>query len=115
MDVNGCKNNKGGNTERSPLLTRWCFTLNNWNMDELDVLMDVFKNDIYYIGKEEGDEGTEHLQGCVKLKKQKRLSTLKKINRRIHWEGCKGTWDQNVTYCTKDNNYETNDVLLDII
>ena len=52
---------------------------------------------------EEGAEGTKHLQGYVQFKKQRRLSALKKINGRAHWELRAGSHDQARAYCMKED------------
>ena len=72
--------------------------------------MDSFNssNSLYIIGKEIGEQGTPHLQGYVEFKDKLRITALKKINNRAHWEKCKGSKDSNLKYCGKDNNYVTN-------
>lgn len=89
---------------------RFCFTLNNWNQIEYDSMSQYFESNgcFYIVGKEVGAEGTPHLQGYVEFKNQKDMTALKKINNRAHWEVAKGTRDQNITYCSKDQQYETN-------
>lgn len=97
-----------GNTKpvRS-LVRRACFTLNNWTDEELSHITSTFNvwGALYCIGKEIGEQKTPHLQGYIRLKKQKEFNTLKKVNTRIHWEKCRGTEKQNLVYCKKDNNY----------
>lgn len=58
------------------------------------------------IGKEVGEEGTHHLQGYIVFKDTKRLSAVKKINARAHWEQSKGTTTDNYNYCSKDGIFE---------
>ena len=79
----------------------WCFTLNNYTDAELQAVKEV---DCKYIifGEEEGEAGTPHLQGFIVFNKVKRLSGVKKIIDRAHWEPSKGSSDQNITYCSKD-------------
>lgn len=83
----------------------WCFTLNNWTEEERQAILNY---DCKYVvvGKELGKEGTEHLQGFIVFKDNKRLSACKVVNSRAHWELCKGTAAQNNKYCTKDFDYE---------
>ena len=51
--------------------------------------------------------GTPHHQGYVELKKQHRLTSLRKlIDRPIHWEIIKGSPLDNITYCKKSGTYE---------
>lgn len=88
---------------------RYCFTLNNYSVKELHEIISFLKENSaknkYLIGKEEGEMGTPHLQGYIELHKKVRMSSLFKINERIHWEKCKGSRDDNIKYCTKDNDY----------
>lgn len=87
---------------------RFCFTLNNYNLEEKATLIDHF-NKVkcnYIIGEEIGEKcETPHLQGYVEFKSNKNFSTLKNYNERIHWEVCKGSREQNIEYCSKENNY----------
>lgn len=91
----------------------WCGTLNNWTPSEYEVLvvrMKTYKKRFvdfeYVIGKEVGENGTPHLQLCIKRDKRFRpLPTFLIGNGRIHFERCRGNWMQNVQYCTKDGDY----------
>jgi hypothetical protein len=82
---------------------RWCFTLNNYL--EEDILMLRLKlNRLckkYVFQEETGEEGTRHLQGSISLKTKQRLSNMKEIDNRMHWEATR-----NVTcadaYCCKE-------------
>ena len=78
----------------------WCFTINNY--DDTDII-DVSKWPARYTiyGKEKGENGTPHLQGFTVLQKQARLGGVKKLHGKAHWEQAKGTWEQNVEYCSK--------------
>lgn len=54
-------------------------------------------------GFEKGDkEETPHIQGYVFFKKKKRLSFLKKLWPRGHFEVARGSPQQNYAYCSKD-------------
>lgn len=87
--------------------SRYCFTLNNYTDDEY-VAMDTWPNVVYLIvGKEVApDTGTPHLQGYVVLKKDQRVSAMKKLNARAHWEKANGSTEHNFTYCSKDGDYK---------
>lgn len=83
---------------------RWCYTLNNWTSQEgLDLC--AVASVYHIVGKEIGENGTPHLQGYIVFKSAKRLSGVKKLNNRCHWELAKGTTEQNVVYCSKDGNF----------
>lgn len=90
-------------TPQTPQAKRWCFTLNNPVDGEA---IDVDLVDYMVVGDEVGADGTRHFQGYVIFKAQKRLSALKKLLARAHWEISKGTPWQNRVYCTKDGKFE---------
>lgn len=73
--------------------------MNNYTDQDVS---DISGWDVKYaiVGKETGDQGTPHLQGYVVLKPS-RLSAMKKLLPRAHWEVAKGNTDQNVEYCSK--------------
>lgn len=84
--------------------SRWCFTINNYLDDDL---ADFDTWDALYkcYGIEEGEEGTPHMQGYIVLKGQQRLSAMKKLHKKAHWETAKGTTEQNIEYCSKDGDF----------
>lgn len=100
---------EGGNTKTpsipqiSPAI-RWCFTLNNYSKDELSSIISVFdiKARLFIIGDEKGISGTPHLQGYVEFKTKCRPLSLFSF-KRIHWEKAKGSKDENIAYCSKEN------------
>lgn len=110
------RDSKKGNTIPSSNLTKtdriqckhWVFTLNNYTeleMDQMVLNFNLFCNKYIY-GKEVGQNNTPHLQGYLELKKKERLSGLKtKFGNRFHFEKMKGTPEQAVKYCIKDNDY----------
>ncbi len=79
----------------------WCFTLNN--PDDTLVEDDPHTWSAQYVvwQKEKGKDGTLHLQGYCELEKLSRLSAMKKINPRAHWEPRKGNQEQAINYCKK--------------
>jgi hypothetical protein len=82
-----------------------CFTLNNYTVKEID---EIKAWDFQYliIGYEIGEESkTPHIQGYVEWKNAKRITTLKKLNGRIHWEARKGSAEQAANYCKKEGNF----------
>lgn len=83
----------------------WCYTLNNYSLEELEALRGVTCK-YQIIGKEVGAEGTPHLQGYIQFQHQKTLSACKKLMPRAHLEPRMGTIDQAVEYCMKDGDYE---------
>ena len=76
----------------------WVYTLNNF----LDTDVEQFKAftvNKHRCCKEIGDSGTLHLQGAITFKRAYRLTQLKKLNERVHWEIAKVQDAEN--YCTK--------------
>lgn len=93
-------------TDRS---RNWCFTWNNPYPDERveNFEVELQKKCKYYIfGYEVGKNGTPHIQGYVDFPNAVRMSTLKKLEDKIHWEKRGGTWKQATDYCKKDGDYK---------
>jgi hypothetical protein len=81
----------------------WCFTLNNptdseypesWNRDQTKLI--VYQTEI-------GENGTYHLQGYLELRSPRRISYLKSLNARCHWEIRMGSRRQALEYVTKED------------
>lgn len=112
MDANGCdKSAGGGNTNLPPktrqsLAKRWCFTFNNYTEQDVLDVKNVFKEKSieYIVGFEVGESGTPHLQGYIESPRQIRPIEALKLNKKIHWEKCKGDRKSNITYCSKSEN-----------
>lgn len=91
---------------------RWCFTINNpedgdvfWK--DLEAHGAVKNQSVHFliVQEEKGKEGTTHYQGYIEFDDRVRMSTLKTINKRAHWEQAKGTATQNIEYCSKEDTY----------
>jgi len=86
-------------------LRRFCFTINNWTPSEYDALVS-FPCKWLIVAKERGGKnGTPHLQGACILNTQKTFLSLKKMPHfsRAHIQKMRGTPEQNITYCTKED------------
>ena len=79
--------------------------MNNYNADEVEAILDA---DYKYlvVGDEVGESGTPHLQGYVVFTGMKRLSAVKKILSRAHWEVARGSHQQAADYCKKGGSFE---------
>lgn len=77
----------------------WCFTLNNPDNNELQ-WTEVVRFAVWQ--RERGEAGTEHLQGYVELHKPARLSGVRQLLPRAHWEPRRGTREQARAYCEKE-------------
>lgn len=76
----------------------WIYTLNNYTEGDIAQLQ-AFTVSKHRCCKEVGDEGVKHLQGAVTFKRNYRLTQLKKLNPRAHWEVALSKDAEN--YCTK--------------
>ena len=84
----------------------WCFTLNNPTEIEIEQIEYEKQSFLKWVfGNEIGENGTPHIQGYICFKYKKRLTEVKKIIVRAHWEKRKGTEEQAVQYCMKDSKY----------
>lgn len=84
---------------------RWCFTLNNYcdaDVSKLDTVADV---EYLVAGKEVGATGTPHLQGFIVFTARKRLTAVRAVFERAHWEVARGSSEQAADYCKKDGEY----------
>lgn len=83
----------------------WCFTINNPTNSKEDVLKLFEKAKCVIIGKEKGEQGTEHFQGYVQYKNAISFNTVKKLIPTAHIESAKGDPQQNYKYCSKDGDF----------
>jgi len=87
---------------------RWCFTLNNPDTtgDEFAEMLKGKKELKGFVFQlEEGTNGTKHFQGYLEFHTARRFTTVKTLlgNRNAHIESAKGTKEQNLKYCTKED------------
>lgn len=83
----------------------YCFTINNWELDDLQQIWDL--DCFFIIGYEVGKCGTPHLQGYLHFNSCMRFTTLHKRLPRAHLEVAKGSYQQNLAYCSKDGDFDT--------
>lgn len=107
-------NMDGGNTNTPSLLgksmRKVCFTFNNYTNTEFTKIQEICekRNYLFCIGKEVGESGTRHLQGYLEFKSPKTFATIKKLLPKAHLEKARGTRQQNLAYCQKDNDFVCN-------
>lgn len=91
---------------RGAAARRWCFTLNNPTEEEIEKVKQLHPEQFKYaiVGMERGEQGTPHLQGFLHLKEKQRLSGMKKLIPRAHFEKALGSDADNEKYCTKEGN-----------
>lgn len=80
----------------------WCFTLNNPTEFELPVEWNLEKVTLLVYQMEVEEEGTPHLQGYLELSAPYVLSYLKGLSGRAHWEQRKGSREEAMVYCMKE-------------
>lgn len=80
----------------------WCFTLNNYTAEDLPELWNLEHVVLLVYQAEVGEEGTPHLQGYLELSGPRQLSYLKSLHARAHWEMRRGTREEAMLYCMKD-------------
>lgn len=83
----------------------WVFTLNNYTLVDSQRFRD-FEFNYLCMGFELSESGTPHIQGFITWKRAYRLSQLKKLVPRAHWQPAVATDAAN--YCMKDD-YEIHD------
>lgn len=94
---------------------RVVFTVNlpdarDWGEYDVASVARDLESQFFIAGKETGEEGRKHFQGYFELKKKKQGSAIDKIFRRVfplpiscHFEPSRGTADQNIEYCSKQD------------
>ena len=84
----------------------WVFTLNNpEETGEVLIARLSLEDKIRYtvFQLERGENETPHFQGYIELNKPQRMSGMKKLIPRAHFEGRKGTRQQARDYCMKQD------------
>lgn len=77
-------------------------TLNNYTDEELASLQRWLTDDCmeFHINREQGENGTPHLQYCMRFKNARTFSSVSGFNPRAHIEVCKN-WNAVKNYCRK--------------
>lgn len=88
----------------------WVWTLNNYtDEEEKSVCTLVDREDVSYVcfGRETGASGTKHLQGYIELGIRRTLGGIKRLPgmARTHVERRRGSQNQAITYCRKDDDF----------
>jgi len=79
--------------------------LNNYAKSDFAHFHDTPDRAYVIIGKEVGESGTPYLQGYITFHKNKRLSPVKIIHPRAHWETARESTDECIKYCSKDGDF----------
>lgn len=83
----------------------WCFTINNPDVDGPTLLQTLssspgFRFTVFQL--ESGSNGTPHYQGYAEFTSARRLSAMSTLLPRAHLEVRRGTRQQAIDYCTKE-------------
>jgi hypothetical protein len=85
----------------------WCFRWSNFPATYIEDLQSSFRRNgcIRWAFQPElcPTTGTPHIQGCVDAGRKIRPFPMFSLPQQIHWESCRGSWQSNVDYCTKDD------------
>lgn len=81
---------------------RWCFTINNPTDDDYPEAWTNETIKIMVCQMELGETGTLHLQGYIEMKQPARMAALKKLLPRAHLEKAKGSKEECIRYCLKE-------------
>ena len=79
----------------------WVFTLNNPEDNQQWMSNSKIKLIIFQL--EKGESGTLHLQGYLELESPRAISYLKKLNGKAHWETRRGSREEAILYCIKED------------
>jgi hypothetical protein len=89
-------------TKSTTQAKNWMFTLNNPEESDHESIAQWDKLRWCVWQKEKGENGTVHFQGYSVFESNVRLSFLKKLCPRAHWEKRLGNHEQAKEYCTKE-------------
>lgn len=86
----------------------YVFTINNPTEEDLcrvEGLVESGTASYLVYGRECGESGTPHLQGCVAWSAAKSLSAAKRFLPRAYLASRKGSWADAIAYCKKDGDF----------
>lgn len=103
MRKNSSNSSKGksGNTKQISPSKHWCFTLNNYTIEDIEFICSNSSIERYIFQEETGEKGTPHLQGYLQFKTKKRPFSVFK-SKLYHWEKTKDI-KSSIAYCQKED------------
>lgn len=85
----------------------WCFTINNPTSTDDEEVQKLVEDATYVIvGKEVGEEGTNHYQGYCWFKNTVTFTRIKNLISRAHIEKQRGNNISAIDYCKKDGDFQ---------
>lgn len=98
-------------TTTSSRARRWCFTINNYCVNDVLRLRDLGRNSgtkYLVFGREGRTPGkTPHLQGYIEFTNGKTLTATKRVIGECHLERANGSAESSKEYCTKEGDHES--------
>ena len=88
----------------------WCFTANNYTPELLERIRGSVAQASSFLcfQPERGETGTPHLQGFIHFSNPRALGGLTKLfGRGVHFESMRGTVDQAIDYCSKEDSRDS--------
>jgi hypothetical protein len=88
-----------------PVSKSWIFTLNNYSDSDREGCSALFQSaDVsrMAVGDEVGESGTPHYQGAIIFRSAKRLTGVRALLPRAHWETMRAGWEEAKAYALKD-------------
>lgn len=81
----------------------WCFTINNFTLEDKERIEALKYHAIYYVyGEEVGEKGTPHYQGFIRFANQRSMGAVAKLLPRAYLEAQRGGTVAAAAYCKKD-------------
>lgn len=88
-----------------PRAKYWCFTLNNYTPENVDLLSAPIAGVDYIVfGREVGENGTPHLQGTVCFQNRLRLNQVVRLLGQAHYTVTRNL-SSSIDYCKKDGDF----------
>jgi len=85
---------------------RWCFTINNWTDEDFEHFLELEDKVKWAIaGREQGKQGTPHLQGFAHFTKQTYFRQVCAMIPFAHWEMAREDDEANYKYCSKEGDF----------
>lgn len=83
---------------------RWCFTLNNYTDDDVQLLENLDCQFLVFGREKAPSTGTPHLQGYVEFKKpMRRRTVVRALGGKCWVTQARGTAEESIEYCSKDD------------
>lgn len=91
---------------KNPRSRLWCITVNNYTDEDFDVWKQFVVGNCKraILGREKGESGTPHIQGCLVFENARGFNAIKSICPKAHIEKGRNK-AASLAYCTKDGDF----------